>query len=363
MSEGTASPSLSWDRFAGCLLAGAVGDALGADIEFATTAEIRRSFGPAGLTDYASSSGIGHITDDTQMTLFTAEGLLRSAIRARDKGITDPATVVYHAYLRWLITQSRPSDADQIAAHGWDVRTGWLLDHAELFVRRAPGNSCLSALWSGAAGRIDQPVNDSKGCGGVMRVAPIGLVPVDDPFALGAQAAALTHGHPSGYLSAGAFAAIIASLFAGEDLPTAIAAASVELATWAGHEETTAAIGAATALAASEPDPTPEIVERLGGGWVGEEALAIALYTALVARDLPHGVLAAVNHSGDADSTGAMAGNLLGVIHGLSAIPDRWLHGLAECALVTEVATDLWDWFHRPDPPRMAELEGRYPGW
>src|SRR5690606_25651288 len=77
-------------RFLGCLLGGAVGDALGAPVEFMNRASILKSFGPNGITQYASIyGGLGTITDDTQMTLFTAEGLLRAWVRGCFKGVTD----------------------------------------------------------------------------------------------------------------------------------------------------------------------------------------------------------------------------------------------------------------------------------
>ena len=66
------------DLYRGCLLGGAVGDALGAPVEFMSRAQIVRAFGPHGIEDYAPAFGkLGTITDDTQMTLFTAEGLMR----------------------------------------------------------------------------------------------------------------------------------------------------------------------------------------------------------------------------------------------------------------------------------------------
>jgi ADP-ribosylglycohydrolase len=88
---------------------------------------------------------------------------------------------------------------------------GWLIRVEGLHARRAPGMTCLSALRGGTMGTIERPLNDSKGCGGVMRAAPIGLVARDEQaaFTLGCEAAAITHGHPSGYYSAGCFAAII----------------------------------------------------------------------------------------------------------------------------------------------------------
>jgi ADP-ribosylglycohydrolase len=72
----------------GCLLGGAVGDALGEPVEFISLAEIRARYGPAGITDPdASREGLVRITDDTQMTLFTADGLLRAMTRMADRGI------------------------------------------------------------------------------------------------------------------------------------------------------------------------------------------------------------------------------------------------------------------------------------
>lgn len=69
------SPDAIRDRYQGCLLGGAVGDALGAPLEFMRRSEILQAFGPKGITDLVPAYGkLGAITDDTQMTLFTAEG-------------------------------------------------------------------------------------------------------------------------------------------------------------------------------------------------------------------------------------------------------------------------------------------------
>jgi hypothetical protein len=94
------------DRVRGCLLGGAVGDALGAPVEFMSYPEIKRRYGRGGIRDFAAAYGrVGAITDDTQMTLFTAEGLLRAHNRSIDRGICHPPSVVWRAYQRWLSTQ------------------------------------------------------------------------------------------------------------------------------------------------------------------------------------------------------------------------------------------------------------------
>lgn len=120
------------DSFQGCLLSGAVGDALGAAIEFDSIQTIRQKSGEQGLTDYAPAYGrIGAITDDTQMTLFTADGLLRSATRGNHKGICHTPTIIYHAYFRWLETQGEKINNEQIKRWVYDEKS-WLRDLPEL---------------------------------------------------------------------------------------------------------------------------------------------------------------------------------------------------------------------------------------
>lgn len=90
----------------GCLLGGAVGDALGAPVEFMSIDQIHYRFGPGGIRDFAPAYGlVGAITKYTQMTLFTAEGLIRAAVREALRGACHPPTVIHRAYVRWLTTQ------------------------------------------------------------------------------------------------------------------------------------------------------------------------------------------------------------------------------------------------------------------
>lgn len=338
-------------RFIGCLLGGAVGDALGASVEFMKRTEILRHFGPNGITQYAPAyGGIGLITDDTQMTLFTAEGLIRAWVRGCMKGITTYSGVTAHAYLRWLRTQGERPTCD--IDFGFD-EPGWLFQQRELHHRRAPGNTCLSALR--AMGSLGEPArNDSKGCGGVMRVAPVGLFAwrlgqqesPQEAFRLGTELAALTHGHPTGALTGGVLAVLILALTDGASLSEALTASKTVLCAEPGHEETLRAIEMAETLAASGASHQVAIT-KLGQGWVAEEALAISIYCALVARNFKHGVILAVNHDGDSDSTGSITGNLLGAMLGVKAIPSEWLEPLELREVITTVAEDLYafkDW-------------------
>ncbi len=335
----TAGPLTLCERVAGCLLGGAVGDALGAAVEFHSREEIVSAFGDGGIRDFAPAYGRrGAITDDTQMTLFTAEGLIRAANQSAEGVPCDTAVSLHSAYLRWLTTQDeRPPSRG--AGEGSD---GWLLKVSDLHAQRAPGFSCLSALQSGRMGTRTAPINNSKGCGGLMRAAPAGLVSAGNPdraFHLGCEAAAITHGHPTGYLSAGAFAEIVDRLAAGVSVSTAIEAGRERLRREPEAEETLAAIDAALEKAESAPGAVEDA--GLGEGWVAEEALAIALYCILLDNDFETAVVRAVNHSGDSDSTGAITGNLLGVALGAEAIPMRWLDKLELRSEITRLADDL----------------------
>lgn len=350
---------LSVKNYSGCLLGGAVGDALGAAVEFDSIETIRRKYGNSGIQNYVNVYGKkGAITDDTQMTIFTTEGLLRACCRQCHKGIPAPFPAVTHnAYLRWLATQGA-----ELPQRDFGIfLDGWLFAIKELHHRRAPGNTCLSALQSGNMGTLKKPINNSKGCGGVMRAAPVGLFGakaggfttqkrrLTEIFKLGCETAAITHGHPSGYLPAGCLAAIIADIIAGESIEVAIKHTLPILKKYKGHEETLAAINMALALKKDKAmKPCPETIEKMGGGWVGEEALAIALYCVLVAgNDFEKGICLAVNHSGDSDSTGSIAGNILGAILGKNAIPTRWLDDLELKEVIEEVAGDFIYIFRR----------------
>ncbi|MFI1399819.1 ADP-ribosylglycohydrolase family protein [Streptomyces sp. NPDC020681] len=339
-------------RIRGCLVAGAVGDALGNPVEFLSLDAIRRTYGEHGVTGLVpDAEGVtGRITDDTQMTLFTVEGLVRARARAASKGTGGAETAcVRNAYQRWLDTQTNPAPPPR--AENDVVRTGWLREQPFLYARRAPGNACLSGLAQqyvpdprrelGDPG----PVNTaSKGCGAVMRSAPFGLVgaPPRVAFELAAHCAQITHGHPTGYYAAGAFAAIIAHLLEGDSAEGAVLRAMELLRGYRNHEETHTALRAAVGLAAAGGGPTAEKVETLGAGWVAEEALAMAVYCALAGtKDVAEALLLSVNHSGDSDSTGAICGNLLGAQYGGVQLPASWVVLTEGRGVVAELAEDL----------------------
>ncbi|MDE0952113.1 MAG: ADP-ribosylglycohydrolase family protein [Halioglobus sp.] len=332
-------------RFRGCLLAGAVGDALGAPIEFMSLSRICTTFGSGGIRDYVKFAGRkGAISDETQMTLFSAEALIRGSLHKTSEVVSDYSYFAASAYQRWLLTQGESN------AHGLsslDATSGWLYDVKKLHARRAPGRTCRAALRN-ATEMGEAALNTSKGCGGATRVAPAGLfaTTVEESFELGCHLAAQTHGHPTGWLSGGAMAVMITVLKQGAELPDAIDSALKCLADKPDHQEVTAALEMAVKLDRAGVDHD-QAIAQLGRGWLAHEALAIATYCALIAPDMLEGIVLAINHDGVSDSTVAMAGSLLGVIMGEESIPAPWLKRLELRKVIGEMADDLYfcrDW-------------------
>jgi ADP-ribosylglycohydrolase len=206
-----------------------------------------------------------------------------------------------------------------------------------------------------------------------MRAAPIGLygwrlkLEPREIFRLGTALGALTHGHPTGSLTSGALAVLISFLLDDVSLPDALSRTKCLLREAPAHEETLRAIERAEDLAASRSEPGLAIA-RIGEGWIAEEALAVSIYCALVATDFRQGVILAVNHDGDSDSTGSITGNLLGATHGIKAIPAGWLEQLELRLVISTVAEDLFQfptWLTEATPEHAAEGKlkcKRYPG-
>lgn len=343
------------DAIRGCLLGGAAGDALGFAVEFTPDYAIFNHYGANGITEYEldEKTGKALISDDTQMTLFTANGLLVGDTRSCMRGIQGwPRVYVATAYQDWLFTQNHFfSNRTQ---HGYDWKS-WLCDVPELYARRAPGMTCLSALTKESEDvqdYIENPRNDSKGCGGVMRIAPLALnyqMEMDRLDMEAAQIAAITHGHSLGYMPAAVLCHIINRIVFKSEVRRSLKDIVVEakqtaekIFTGDSHlQELTDIIERAIILSENDREDL-ENIKELGQGWVAEETLAIAIYCSLrYENDFSKGIIAAVNHSGDSDSTGAVTGNILGALVGYSEIEDKWKKNL-ECAdVILEMADDI----------------------
>lgn len=322
-------------RTLGCMLGGAVGDAFGYAIEFDRWNAICRQHGPRGLREPVLRHGKLVVSDDTQMTLFTLEAMALTlpgqlpALFAET--LARPLQAACRqAYLRWGTTQGvnlTNKDADKATLH---------LSPA-MRQSRAPGNTCLSAVRAGATGTVMSPINQSKGCGAVMRTAPIGLIDKLSPelvMALGDAAGALTHGHIDGWLPGGALSAMVRLMAQGEEIVPAACHTLRLLAEHphpdgraVRHSGTVRLLGAALELLGTRPTRT-EIFRQLGEGWTGDEALAIGVYAAGAADSFEDAVRLAANHDGDSDSTASIAGQLYGARHGILAVPHAWVRRL-----------------------------------
>ena len=351
------------DALLGCLLGGALGDACGAPVEFLEWAQIQQRFGKNGIQDLQPAYGkLGVVTDDTQMMLFTADGLLRACVREYLHGTTHAPSIIHNAYMRWLVTQN-----EQPSQHITNtVIDGWLIQDQRLWQRRTPSITSLQALQT-AQQLGDMANNTSKDCGGIMRVAPCAFMP--HPFTSAAQAAHLTHGHPSGYLAAGLFADILARLWLTPNLSlvTATHNSLHEHRDKTGMHQTYNILQKVLKLHSAGIKPTPQLIEtELGGGWIAEETLAIGLWCALSAENFTDGVCKAVNHSGDSDSTGLITGHFLGLLLGVKALPSAWLDHLEMRDSIQQIATDLCLVPHQARSNNSSEnaaLWQRYPGW
>ncbi|MCP4444474.1 MAG: ADP-ribosylglycohydrolase family protein [Myxococcales bacterium] len=275
-------------------------------------------------------------------------------VRGFTRGICALEALIAKAYLRWNATQSGEQLPERDASG--------LYADSRLHHRRAPGNTCLGALAKISETTIipsvDSPPNDSKGCGAVMRVAPIGLCYRDRraAFEMARDCAVITHGHPSGYWSAAYLAALVHDLARGIPIASAVDNADALLADRKGNEEMVAILGRVRKLS-TKGTPDMKTIESLGAGWVGEEALAIALLCAWTCdlsqpRALEEALWRSAAHSGDSDSTAAITGNLLGAMQGASALPTRWLEKLELRDVVERIARHLhqtWIMGREPD--------------
>lgn len=151
-----------------------MGTHLGYAVEFLPASDIFKKHGENGITEYELHNGVAEISDDTQMTIFTATRLLVGTTKGMIRGIMGDYAECYiaHSYRDWYRTQTEKYPLPK------EFHYSWLVNIPEMFSRRAPGNTCLSALAQGGNGTLENPLNHSKGCGGVMRVRRLGCISV-----------------------------------------------------------------------------------------------------------------------------------------------------------------------------------------
>lgn len=320
------------ERIRGSLLAGAAGDALGYQIEFTRNVKDKQ------VTGFLS--GTGRISDDTQMTLFTANALLYYvAARERCKDIS-AEKAIYSSYLDWLETQTGRKNFRTVSK----IKTV-----AELNEPRHPGNTCLTALLSGVCGSLEKPINDSKGCGTVMRIAPVGLFFEDAAYCglMSARAGAVTHGHELANLPC-MLEGMLLNILVNENLTIensfrkALELFRRQSLIFSESNRNYFFEKLDEAVELSKKDlPDTLAIKEIGEGWVAEEAFCIALYACLkYSDDLTAALIASVNHDGDSDSTGAVTGNILGAYLGDKALSEKF-RDVELSELLSDMADDL----------------------
>ncbi len=304
-------------RGQGCLLGQLAGDALGSLVEFRSAETIAAAY-PAGVRDLADGGEwdtlAGQPTDDSEMALMLARSIVA-------RGRYDAAAAL-DAYVHWH--DSSPFDM------GGTTRA------ALQAASRAPSPGERMA---GAAAAAKQ---ESQANGSLMRVSPLGLLGARRPAEAVAWARAdsgLTHPHRVCREACAAYvAALVAAVGEGAGPEAAHRAACTEAER--GGEP---AVIEALALARTGP---PESFTR-HEGWV-LIALRNAFFQLLHAPSVEEGVVATVMSGGDTDTNGAIAGALLGAVHGREAVPRRWRQGVLTCRPLREVGAlqprgqELW---------------------
>ncbi len=307
-SRRAGNPSVPAPRraiFAGAVLGGAIGDAMGHPTEFISSfSAIRSKYGPRGVTGYElywdrGGKRFAPYTDDTQM----AEVVLRTLLNAREQG----------------------SDLDETMREMAQGFIQWA-DHPQ-GGHRAPGGACLSGSralargvhWSKAGGAT------AGGCGSVMRAYPFGLLFADDLGRAERWSVAhskLTHRDPIALAACAAMAVGMARIVRGDPVLTV---ASEMVGAACRYSPPTAAM-IARALEEARTGVKPEVTLNRLRAWAAHEAIAAAVYLFVRHPDDPAAaILEGANTPGDSDSIATLAGAMLGARCGLDALPSEWV--------------------------------------
>ncbi len=292
----------------------ALGDALGWPVEFLDIAQIRAKYGPAGITEPPNPA---LYTDDTQMTLAVADALIEAGYEDLDTLMNTMA----RQFIEWKNDPVTPS--------------------------RAPGSTSIlgvSALERGAAWR-ESGVKNSKGCGACMRVAPVGFFyqrQARTRLLIAKSQGWLTHRHRTADAACAAGAHLIALALEGAE-PAEFPAQVLEATTGISSEFDAAVQRVLEVIEWSDEEAALNVIgPTRGGGWIAEEAIAMALYCVMRRPDdFAGGVQLAANISGDSDSVAALTGGILGARLGPDALPADWLERLEHRDLIAATADRL----------------------
>ncbi len=302
------------DRFEGCLVGLAVGDALGYQVEFKRLGEILELF-PDGLTFPQD----GKYSDDTQMSICVAEALIAGG------GNTDKFMEALSAcFVSWYKAQEDPE------------------------VNRAPGNTCMAACERLTFGTPwhESGMPDGMGSGTAMRSAPIGLYYMDDITScveFGIASSQITHKHTSA-LCAGVGTALLTNM-AMNMVPVGVWANELTTVTTGIDADFKEHIDLAAQLAARRAPPSIALSRKfLGEAWIGYEATASALYCCMMEpNNFERAVRMAATTNGDSDTIACIVGAWMGARHGIAGIPEEWVRKVEDSSKLLQLAGRLYD--------------------
>lgn len=289
----------------------ALGDALGWPTEFKALEQIKAKYGAQGIQEPPDPA---QFTDDTQMTLAIVRALLKHPNGAIEPLMGD----VVQEFIEW--------------AHSPENN-------------RAPGNTCMAAIrnleegmgWKYAG------IAHSKGCGSAMRVAPIGYLYQHQPERLREVAHATgiaTHRHPTGDAAAIAAAYLVKLALDGYAPLDMIEPTVAFIEGISVNGEAEAKLRQVAEVVTWEDEEAA--LEALGRGWVGDEAVALALYCcARYPSDWVATVRRGANTNGDSDSIASIAGGIQAARLGIKAIPPDWIARVEKRDLLADYADQL----------------------
>ncbi|MCL1902946.1 MAG: ADP-ribosylglycohydrolase family protein [Oscillospiraceae bacterium] len=357
-------------RFIGAYTGFSVGDAFGFPCRELTFMEICNRFEKNGCLRLAVSAktNTALFTDATQLTLFTTDGILWAAMTQKEEGVNYTEYVLY-AYQLWLYTQTKTIAGDE---YSWlfdknvNAYRSKLIKTKGMYQKRfiEPVNiDVLSRIRNSVYGKIVSPLNGYSDTGAVKRVLPAGLFFNYDSelaFRAGADFAAITHGSPVSYLSAGYYSTVIAELINGATIDHAIKKAFDILKTYKNNEEVVDVIEKVRRYVSDDNVSPLTAISRIGTDDNAAQALGVALFAAALFEDsYENAIRLAVNHDGRSDVCGAMCGGLLGAYHGAGFVPKKWLQKLSYLRLIEDTAISLVENSYFNEEPEARTKTGK----
>jgi ADP-ribosylglycohydrolase len=295
-------------RVHGCLLGQLAGDSLGGLVEFESAERIRAKY-PNGVRDLQDGGHwqnlAGQPTDDSEMALMLARSLVHEGCYKRGAALD--------AYCHWW-------------PKAWDR-----------------GNTLAMALDAACQGKttdervqlVDQhasQTNQSNGC--LMRISPLGIFGAANPSVAAEWArddCRLTHPHPVCHDACAVFVTAIAEAVGHGGTPQQCHERAVQMAKRSNLQ-------AEVQRAIRDAGRTAPADYQTQMGWV-LIALQNAFYQLLHAQNLEEAIVDTVRRGGDTDTNAAIAGALVGAVHGRQAVPPRWVNSLLSCRPLRETAT------------------------